>query len=123
MEAAGYPPTTCLVLIMFINRLPINIVSYITLYNNIMISLNEPDRFLLPNIHHLFNHVTRLDGNINHSRMLNHDPCNHQQTNQPVIALTSATTVTLVAADSTTGITQKYGNCGWTGHTDETCFQ
>lgn len=51
MEATEYPSTACQTLTMFIDGLPMNIVSYITLYDNIMVSLNEPNDSLLPNIH------------------------------------------------------------------------
>jgi hypothetical protein len=120
IEVARYPPMACQALTMFIDGLPTNIVSYITLYNNVMVFLNEPDNSLLPSIHHLFDHVTRLDSNVSHSRLLHQDSCNHQQTNQPVIALSLATTT---ATESTTGTTCKCSNCGWTGHTDKTCSQ
>jgi hypothetical protein len=73
MEAAGYPPTTCQTLTMFIDGLPTNVVSYITLYDNVMVLLNKPNDSLLPNIHQIFDHVTRIDGNVTRSRMLNPD--------------------------------------------------
>jgi hypothetical protein len=73
MEAAGYPPTTRQTLTMFIDGLPTNVVSYITLYDNVMVLLNEPNDSLLPNIHQIFDHVTRIDGNVTRSRMLNPD--------------------------------------------------
>jgi hypothetical protein len=37
MEATGYPPSTHQTLTLFINGLPTNIVSYITLYDNVLI--------------------------------------------------------------------------------------
>lgn len=122
MEAAGYPPTACQTLTMFIDGLPMNIVSYITLYDNIMVSLNEPNDSLLPNIHQLFNHIARIDGNVTHSRMLNSDLCN-QQTSQQVVAHPPATTAISTAVKSTTENTCKCSNCGQLGHTDKMCFQ
>jgi hypothetical protein len=122
MDAAGYPLSAFQMLTMFFDGQPTNIVSYITLYDNIMVSLNEPDDSLLPNIHHLFDHVTRIDGNVTHSQTLNHDLCTHQPPNQPVIALSSATTTALITMDRTTTNVCKCSNCGRMGHMDETCF-
>jgi hypothetical protein len=67
MYAAWYPLSACQMLTMFIDGLPTNIVSYITLYDNIMVSLNEPNNSLLLNTHHIFDHVTRIDGNVTRS--------------------------------------------------------
>jgi hypothetical protein len=100
---------------MFIDGLPMNVVSYITLYDNVMVLLNEPNDSLLSNIHQPFDHVTRIDGN--HSRMLNPDSRNQQMTTSSVIAPISATT------ESATTNVRRCGNCGRPGHTDETCFQ
>jgi hypothetical protein len=107
---------------MFIDGLPTNIVSYITLYDNIMISLNEPNDSLLTNIHQLFDHVARIDSNVTCSRLLNHNMRPHQATSQPAISSLPVITTTLTATDSATGTTCKCNNCGRMGHTDETCF-
>ena len=123
MEAAGYPPSARQTLAMFIDGLPTTIVSYITLYDNIMISLNEPNDSLLPNIHHLFDHVTRIDGNITRSRLLNPDHRIHQPTtHQPGAPPTTSTSIT-PAVDGGANTVRKCGNCGQLGHTDKTCFQ
>jgi hypothetical protein len=105
MEAAGYPPTARQTLTMFIDGLPTNVVSYITLYDNVMVSLNEPNDSLLHNIYQLFDHVTRIDGNVTHSRMLNPDSQNQQTTTSSVIAPISAT------MESATTNVRKCGNC------------
>ena len=123
IEAAGYPPMARQTVTMFIDGLPTNIVSYITLYNNIMVSLNEPNDSLLPNIHHLFDHITRIDGNVNQSQLLHHDSRTNQMINQPVITLSSATTSIPAVTENTTGTVHKCNNCGQIGHTNETCFQ
>lgn len=123
MEAAGYPPTTRQALTMFIDRLPTDIVSFITLYNNIMISLNEPNNSLLPNIHHLFDHVIRIDGNVNHSWSMSHDNCTHQSMTVPTSALTNTATIATPAAGKDTESVHKCGNCSRLGHSDDTCFQ
>jgi hypothetical protein len=75
MEAAGYSPRPHQALTMFINGLPITIVSYINLYGHVMISLNESYDSLLPNIHYLFDHIIRLNGNINQSQVSTHEHC------------------------------------------------
>jgi hypothetical protein len=121
MEAAGYPPSTHQTLTMFIDGLPTGIVSYIMLYNNIMISLNESNNSLLPNIHQLLDHVTRIDNNVTRSRALNPDHWSHQFTNHQSSALTS--TVTTTKSDGDILTIRKCGNCGCIGHTDDTCFQ
>jgi hypothetical protein len=118
MDAAGYSPSAHQMLTMVYPP-----ISYITLYDNIMVSLNKPDNFLLPNIHHLFDRITRIDGNVTCSQTLNHDLCTHQSPNQPVIALSSATTTAPIATDETMTNAHKCSNCGRMGHMDETCFQ
>ena len=119
MEAAGYPPSTRQALTMFIDGLPTNIVSYITLYDNIMISLNEPNDSLLLNIYQLFDHVTRINGNITRSKLLNPDHRTHQHTNHP----TSTNSTVVPTKDADTKTVPKCNNCGLLGHTDSTCFQ
>ena len=123
MEAAGYPPSARQTLTMFIDGLPMNIVSFITLYDNVMISLNEPNDSLLPNIHQLFDHVTRIDGNVTRSRLLNHDHRSHQSSNHPTVTPSSTTTTSTPTTSGDTTAICKCGNCGLVGHTDETCFQ
>jgi hypothetical protein len=118
MEAAGYSPSARQTLTMFINGLPMNIVSYITLYDNVLISLNDPNDSLLPNIHYLFDHVT----SVVRSRLLHHDQCSQQINNLPVAVLSSTTTLTQTTLDGT-GNVCKCTNCNWLGHTDDTCFQ
>ena len=88
-----------------------------------MVSLNELNDSLLPNIHHLFDHITIIDGNVNQSQLLHHDSHTNQMTNQPVIALSSATTSIPAVTENTTGTICKCDNCGWIGHTNKTCFQ
>jgi hypothetical protein len=117
VEAAGYPPTACQTLTMFIDGLPMNVVSYIMLYDNVMVPLNEPNDSLLPNIHQLFDHITRIDGNVTRLRMLNPDSQNQQTTTSLVIAPILAT------IESATTNIYKCGNCSRPGHTDEMCFQ
>ena len=104
MEAAGYPPGIQQVLSMFIDGLPTTIISYITLYDNIMVSLNEPNDSVLPSIQQIFNHVTRTDGNINRTRQLNHDHRTTQSTSQHNIALSSS--ITQIADDNSAKIIQ-----------------
>ena len=120
MEAAGYPPSIWQALSMFIDGLPTTIVSYITLYDNIMVSLNEPNDSLLPSIQQIFGHVTRIDGNINRTRQLNHDHCTTQSTSQHNITLSSSITQ---IADNNNGTVCRCSNCNHLGHTDDTCFQ
>ena len=123
MEAAGYPLSIRQTLTMFIDGLPTNVVSYITLYDNIMVSLNEPNDSLLPNIHHLLDHVVRIDGNVTRSRLLNQDHCTIQPAHQPVNTSSSTPIATIPAMDGDTGNVRKCGNCGLKGHTENTCFQ
>ena len=120
MEAAGYPPSIRQALSMFIDGLPTTIVSYIMLYDNIMVSLNEPNNSLLPSIQQIFNHVTRIDGNINRTRQLNHDHHTTQSTSQHNIAVSSSITQ---IADNNNGTVHRCSNCNCLGHTDDTCFQ
>jgi hypothetical protein len=109
---------------MFIDGLSTNLVLYITLYDNIMIFLNEPHNSLLPNIHQLFDHVARINSNVTHSRLLNHDTRLHQAASQPAIASSPVITTTLTATDSATGTTRKCNNHSQMGqYTNETCFQ
>ena len=50
MEAAGYLPSECQLLTMFVDGLPMNIISFVTLYDNVLNSLNNNAK--LPNVQH-----------------------------------------------------------------------
>jgi hypothetical protein len=103
MEATGYPLSTRQTLMMFLNGLPTDMISYITLYNNIMISLNEPDNSLLLNIYQLFNNVTWLNGNITCSWLLNQEPHTHQSLGQPTVTPSPNTTMTVSTTNNNVG--------------------
>jgi hypothetical protein len=61
MEAAGHLPSKRQLLTMFVNGLPTNSVSFITLYGNMLNSLNNDTK--LPNIQHLFDHIICIENN------------------------------------------------------------
>ena len=60
MEAAGFLPGTCQLLAIFADGLPNNTVAFINLYDLIILSLNEPNEQLLPNIHSLFDQTIHI---------------------------------------------------------------
>ena len=62
MDAAGYLPSARQLLLMFVDGLPMNLVSFVTLYDNVLNSLN--DNVELPNIHQLFDHVIHIENNL-----------------------------------------------------------
>ena len=116
LQPAGYPPSSRQMLTMFIDGLPTNIVLFITLYDNVMIFLNEPDDSLLLNIHQLFDHFTRIDGNVIRSRLLNHDHHSHQSSNHPTVTPSSTTAISAPTSGGDTATIHKCGNCGLVGH-------
>jgi hypothetical protein len=65
MEATGHLPGEHQLLAMFIDGLPTNAVSFVTLYDNVLNSLN--DNVELPNLQHLFNHTIRIDYELDYS--------------------------------------------------------
>ena len=96
MEAAGFLPSPRQLLSIFADGLPQSTVAFVNLYDNIILSLNEPNDQLLPNIHHLFDRAVNLDNNLQRTRIINPrrppspcscrfvidiycvDPCHHQ---------------------------------------------
>jgi Reverse transcriptase (RNA-dependent DNA polymerase) len=119
MEAAGYLPSKRQLLAMFVDGLPTNSVSFVTLYDNVLNSLN--DSVELPNIQHLFDHVIRIENNILRTRLLNP----HIRP-LPAATLTplplNPTKVVTTASAQPTGMTVNCGNCG-RRHPTEKCFQ
>jgi Reverse transcriptase (RNA-dependent DNA polymerase) len=119
MEAAGHLPSERQLLAMFVDGLPTNSVSFITLYDNILNSLNDNSE--LPNIHHLFDHTIRIESNILRTRLLNpslRSLSHTSSTSSPsTLNKTSTTTPTQIANP-----TVNCGNCGRRHPTDK-CFQ
>ena len=132
MEAAGFLPGTRQLLSIFADGLPNNTVAFITLYDNIMLSLNDPFDQSLPNIHQLFDRTTNIDNSIQRNRILHPSTRRPQQpTTAPSTQPPTTATITTVtpAAEvqgsrpGRSGANLLCGNCGRTGHTDPTCFQ
>jgi hypothetical protein len=117
MEAAKYLPGECQLLAMFLDKLPTNLVSFITLYDNVMNSLN--DNTALPNIQHLFKHTIHIENNILRTHLLNLNPCSYLTTSTPLLpnSKVPANPPTLP-----TNGTPKCRNCGHRHPTDK-CFQ
>ena len=61
MEAAGHLPSDQQLLTMFIDGLPTDLVSFITLYDNVLNSLNNDAELL--NMQHLFDHTICIENN------------------------------------------------------------
>ena len=126
MDAAGYPPSPLQILTIFADGLPQHSVAFVNLYDYIILSLNEPNEQMLPNIHQLFNRAINLDNNLQRTRLLN-PRC--LPLSAP--AASSSSTPTLVppapsnSLPSATGTrsNRRCSNCGREGHTDDTCFQ
>ena len=120
MEAAGHLPSERQILAMFVDGLPTNTVSYVTLYDSILNSLNDIGE--LPNIHHLFNHVVHIENNLLQTRLLNLSqrppPANTSPAPLPPV-ISKAMTTTSAPSTSTTVLC---GNCGCPHATDK-CFQ
>ena len=70
MEAAGFLPGPRQLLSIFADGLPQNTVTFVNLYDNIILGLNEPNNQLLLNIHELFDCVTYIDNNLQRNRIL-----------------------------------------------------
>ena len=64
MEAAGFLPGTRQLLSILADGLPHNTIAFINLYDHIILSLNEPNEQLLPNVHHLFYQIINIKNNI-----------------------------------------------------------
>ena len=75
MEATGFLPGIRQLLSTFADGLPNNTVAFVNHYDLIILSLNEPFEHLFPNIHHLFDHTTQIDNNIQCTRILHPNPC------------------------------------------------
>ena len=119
MEAAGHLPSERQLLAMFVDGLPTNAVPYVTLYDNVLNSLNDANG--LPNLIHLFDHVIRIENNLLRTRLLNP---NHRSL--PIASSTSSplTPNKTAAPASTPSATATVicGNCGRPHATDK-CFQ
>jgi hypothetical protein len=111
MEAARYLPGKCQLLTMFVDGLPTNLVSFITLYDNVINSLN--DNAALPNIQHLFKHTICIKNDILWTRLLNLNPR---------FSLTTSTPLLSNLPTLPTNGTPNCGNCGHCHPTDK-CFQ
>ena len=120
MEAAGHLPSQRQLLTMFVDGLPTNSVSFITLYNNVLTSLNDNSQ-PLPSIHHLFDHAIRLESNLQRTRILHPN-------SRPTINATAASSPvpsnkpTNATSTQSTNTAIKCGNCGRPHATDK-CFQ
>ena len=119
MDAAGHLPSKRQLLAMFVDGLPTNAVPFITLYDNVLNSLNDTNG--LPNIQHLFDHVIRIENNLLRTRLLNPNqrpPPTASLNPSPITATKPSTTVT--APQTNTKVI--CGNCGRPHATDK-CFQ
>ena len=126
MEAAGYLPSPRQILSIFADGLPTNTVAFVNLYDHIILSLNEPNEQLLPNIHQLFDRAINLDNHLQRTRILNPRrlplPAPPPSSSSlPASAPATQTNALPPAAGSRSS--RRCSNCGREGHTDETCFQ
>lgn len=118
MESAGHLPSERQLLAMFVDGLPTNAVPFVTLYDNVLNSLDGVDG--LPNIHHLFNHVVRIENNLLWTHLLN--------SNQRLLPNNTSLIPSLPVTNKSTTTTQPTstkvtcGNCGRPHATDK-CFQ
>ena len=137
MEAAGFLPGIRHLLTIFADGLPNNTVAYINLYDDIMLSLNEPHDYSLPNIHQLFDRITHIDNTMQRNRIL-HPTTRRPQTLPAPNALPNSANPPANPTNTSTGTpaTDTQGNrnpssattlfcsnCHRPGHTDRTCFQ
>ena len=132
MEAAGFLPSNRQLLSIFADGLPNNTVAFINLFDNIMLSLNDPNDHILPNIHQLFDRTINIDNTLQRNRILHPSTRRPQQTTPPSTSSTQpppAVTPTASTIDpqnprpGRTTSTRQCGNCGGTNHTTPTCFQ
>ena len=126
MDAAGYPPSPRQILTIFADGLPQHSVAFVNLYDYIILSLNEPNEQMLPNIHQLFDRAVNLDNNLQRTRLLN-----PRRLPLSAPAAPSSSTTALVPPAPANSLPPATGtrsgrrcsNCGREGHTDDTCFQ
>ena len=120
MEAAGHLPSERQLLAMFVDGLPSNAVSFVTLYANVLNSLNDSRD--LPNIHHLFDHAIRIENNIQRTRLLNPNSRSLNTlvpSSSPLASNKPQISTTTTQSPATTN---NCGNCGGR-HVTEKCFQ
>ena len=133
MEAAGFLPSNRQLLSIIADGLLNNTVAFINLFDNIMLSLNDSNDQMLPNIHQLFDRTINIDNTLQHNRILQPSTRRPQQTTPPSTSSTQpppAATSTAPATDpqnpcpGQTTSTCQCGNCGANNnHTTPTCFQ
>jgi hypothetical protein len=119
MEAARHLPSEQQLLTMFVNGLLTNSVSFITLYDNVLNSLNNDTE--LPNIQHLFDHTIYIENNQLQTCLLN--PNSHPSSNSaltPIPLIPNKINATMPTQGTNTML-----NCGNYGrrHPTDKCFQ
>ena len=104
---------------MFVDGLPTNSISFVTLYDSILNSLN--DSLPLPNIQDLFDHTIRIENNILRTRLLNPNSRHLPATTLPSLPV-SPDKVSTPATTQPASAKPICGNCGRL-HPTKNCFQ